>query len=145
MKIDIRTGSIAEVVALSRQIPEFDTPHGEDEYRKRLTEKRYLILIAYMENQAAGFKVGYEKESDGSFYSWMGAVLPAYREAGVAKALALVQEDWAREQGYAKIRFKTRNRHKTMLLFGIKNGFQIVAIEPRDTIAEYRILLEKNL
>jgi hypothetical protein len=32
-----------------------------------------------------------------------------------------------------------------MLLFGIKNGFGIIAVEPRETVEEYRILLEKHL
>jgi GNAT superfamily N-acetyltransferase len=138
-------GTIEEAIALSGQIPEFDNPHKEEEYTKRLHEKKHLIAIAYIEGRAVGFKVGYEKENDGSFYSWMGGVLPAYRKHHVAKQLAGVQEAWAKENGYRKIRFKTRNRHKAMLLFALKNGFQIMAVEPTGAIPEYRILLEKDL
>jgi predicted GNAT superfamily acetyltransferase len=145
MKIEIKTGGIEEVVAISRQIPEFDNPHQAEEYRQRLAGKKYLMLIAYMDRHAAGFKVGYDKENDGYFYSWMGGVLPAYRQAGVARELSKVQEAWAKQEGYTGIRFKTRNKHKAMLMFGIKNGFGIIAVEPRATIEEYRILLEKNL
>jgi predicted GNAT superfamily acetyltransferase len=145
MKIEVKPGGIEEVAAISRQIPEFDNPHEAEEYRKRLAGKKYLILIAYIDSYAVGFKLGYDKEEDGSFYSWMGGVLPAYRQAGVARELANVQEAWARQEGFTRIRFKTRNRHKAMLLFGIKNGFGISAVEPREAIEEYRILLEKNL
>ncbi len=145
MRIQIKTGSIAELVTISRQIPEFTDPHGKEEYEKRLSGKKYLILVAYIDNQAVGFKVGYNKEDDTSFYSWMGGVLPAYRKAGVAKQLADVQETWAKENGFTSIRFKTRNKHKAMLMFAIKNGFQITAVEPREVLAEYRILLEKYL
>jgi ribosomal protein S18 acetylase RimI-like enzyme len=145
MRIDIKKASIEEIVALSRQIPEFDNPHPEEEYTKRLAGKKFLLLIASINKVAVGFKVGYDKENNGSFYSWMGGVLPAYREAGVARELANVQETWARENGFTSIRFKTRNRHKAMLLFGINNGFQIIAVEPREIIAEYRLLLEKKL
>jgi hypothetical protein len=32
-----------------------------------------------------------------------------------------------------------------MLLFAIKNGFAIMAVELREKVAEYRIVLEKEL
>lgn len=119
MSFVIKTGTIEEVVAISKLIPEFDNPHEASEYIKRLADKKYLILIAYDTDKPVGFKVGYEKYPDGSFYSWMGAVLPAYRRHQVAKKLAEVQETWAKENGYSKIQFKTRNRHTAMLLFAL--------------------------
>jgi predicted GNAT superfamily acetyltransferase len=143
--MEIKRGSIEEVVAISAEIPEFENPHGAEEYSKRLAGKRFLILIAYIDSHAVGFKVGYNKENNGSFYSWMGGVLPAYRQAGVARELARIQEIWAKKEGFTRIRFKTRNRHKNMLLFAIKNGFAIMAVELREKVAEYRIVLEKEL
>jgi len=131
------------VVALSRQIPEFIDPHGEEEYRKRLSTVPHLILIAYVEDQPAGFKVGYEKE--GYFYSWMGAILPAFRRMQLATHLAEAQEEWAGQQGYPHVTFKTRNYLKPMLLFALKRGFYILAVEEREQIEEYRILLRKFL
>jgi ribosomal protein S18 acetylase RimI-like enzyme len=145
MTCEVRFGTVEEVVALSKQIPEFDNPHQEGEYRKGLDGKKHLILVAYMEGQLVGFKVGYDKENDGSFYSWMGGVLPANRQQHVAQQLASVQEAWAKQNGYHRIRCKTRNRHKAMLMFALRNSFQIIAIEPKETIAEYRILLQKDL
>jgi predicted GNAT superfamily acetyltransferase len=145
MSFVIKPSSLEEVVALSQLIPEFDHPHEVEEYKKRLAGKKQLILVAYTDHKPVGFKVGYEKESDGSFYSWMGGVLPAYRKEGIAKSLANVQEKWASQNGYTCIRFKTRNRHQAMLVFAIKNGFQIIDVEPRETLAEYRILLEKKV
>ena len=145
MPIEIRTGSIEEVVALSIQIPEFTSPHQSAEYQKRLYGKKHSILVAYDDNTPVGFKVGYDKEEDGSFYSWMGGVLPEYRQQQVARQLAQMQEEWARENGFTSIRFKTRNRHKAMLVFALKNNFQIMVVEPRETVEEYRIILEKSL
>jgi GNAT superfamily N-acetyltransferase len=75
----------------------------------------------------------------------MGGVLPEFRRHHIANQLADAQEKWAKENGYTAITFRTRNRHKAMLLFSIKNGFQIIGVEPRETIDEYRILLRKNL
>ena len=144
-KFIIREASIEEVVQLSTQIPEFIAPHGAAEYHKRLANVPALVLVAYDGKAPVGFKVGYEREKDGSFYSWMGAILPHYRKQGVAKLLANHQEAWAASQGYQCIRFKTRNRLKSMLLFALKNGFNIVDIEPKSTVEEHRIILEKEL
>ena len=137
----IREGSIDEVVTLSKQIPEFIDPHAAEEYHKRLDGVPHLILIATVENEIAGFKVGYER--DGSFYSWMGGVLPRFRKMGIAQQLADFQENWVKKQGYTTITFKTRNHHKGMLIFAIKNGFQIVGFKEKEKVETHRILLRK--
>ncbi|MEL6675197.1 MAG: GNAT family N-acetyltransferase [Bacteroidota bacterium] len=141
----IRQASIAEIVALSQEIPEFDQPHGTEEYTRRLSGTPHLILVAEKENQLCGFKVGYQREKDGSFYSWMGAIHPAYRRQGIALALAEAQEAWAKENGFQAIRFKTRNRLKAMQIFALSRGFDIVGFEPRNPRTESRIILEKSL
>ncbi len=140
----VREGNIAEVVALSIQIPEFVAPHPAEEYQKRLKGVPSLILVAENAEKIIGFKVGYAVDEQ-LFYSWMGAVLPEFRQFGVAKALAVQQEAWARAHGFTCIQFKTRNRLKAMLQFALGNGFDIIGVEPRDTLAEYRILLQKSL
>lgn len=140
---EIQEGDIETVVALSQQIPEFINPHKAAEYYKRLTDVPHLILIASVDNQVVGFKVGYERE--GNFYSWMGGILPNFRRLGIAQALADAQEKWAKEKGYPHVSFKTRNSHKSMLLFALKNGFDIIGFEERIPIGEARILLRKKL
>ena len=139
----IKKGTIETAVRLSQQIPEFSEPHGIGEYEKRLEQANHLILIAYDKSLPIGFKVGYER--DDYFYSWMGGVLPEYRKKGVAQKLADEQEAWAKQQNYPHVTFKTRNRHQAMLLFAIKNGFQIIGFEKRQDISENRILLRKFL
>ena len=145
MNISIQEGNIAQVVALSLQIPEFVNPYPATIYEEKMKDKKHLILLAYVENHAVGFKVGYERMQDGSFYSWMGGVLPAFRKKGIAKQLAIAQHTWAKAQGYQKIRFKTRNCHRNMLLMAISDGFQIIDVEPKEQVEEYRIWLEKAL
>ena len=140
---EIKKGTIETVVELSKQIQEFSNPHNVEEYEKRLRKSKHLILIAYDDILPIGFKVGYER--DGYFYSWMGGVLSDYRKKGIAQQLADEQESWAKQQNYPHVTFKTRNRHKAMLLFGIKNGFQIIGFEKRPDISENRILLRKFL
>ena len=141
--IKIATGQLQTVVAISQQIPEFNNPHNLSIYQQRLTDVPHLVLVAYVDNVPAGFKVGYER--DGYFYSWMGAILPAYRRLGLARKLAEKQEVWAKAKGYPHITFKTRNRLKPMLLFAIGRGFDIIDIQPKATVDEYRIILRKLL
>lgn len=143
MSLQIRHCTIAEAVACSRRIPELVNPYDTIEYERRLPGVPHLLLLAESGGEMAGFKVGYERE--GTFYSWMGGVHPAYRREGVAKLLAREQEDWAKQQGYRHIRFKTRNYLKPMLIFALTNGFYISAVEKRADPLSNRIWLEKVL
>lgn len=141
----IKKGTIDEVVHLSQKIPSFEQPYKAFEYKMRLSNANHLILIAYANTKPIGFKVGYERDKDGSFYTWMGGVLNDYRQKGVAKRLAKSQERWAKQNGYNKIKLTTRNAHQAMLIFAISSGFKIVGIEERSNIEEYRVILEKNI
>ena len=141
--IKIENGKLETVVAISKKIPEFHNPHQLPTYQQRLNDVPHLILVTYVDNVPAGFKVGYER--DGYFYSWMGAILPAYRRLGLARKLAEKQEAWAKAKGYPHVTFKTRNRLKPMLLFAIGRGFDIIDIQLKATIEEHRIILRKLL
>lgn len=141
--LEIKEAPISAVVSLSQKIPEFINPHPLSEYQKRLEKVPALVLVAYQDGEPAGFKVGYERE--GYFYSWMGGILPSYRRLGIARKLAEQQEVWAKKQGYPHVTFKTRNNLKAMLLFAIGRGFDIIAIEKKEAVADYRIILRKTL
>ncbi len=143
--IVLRTGTVAEAVAVSDLVPEFNQPHRATEYHKRLQGVPHLVLVAEAADGPVAFKVGYERDADGTFYSWMGGVAPQYRRLGLAQLLAERQEAWAKAEGYRAIRFKTLNRHQAMLLFAIGRGFHIVEVLPRANSAEHRIVLEKPL
>ena len=145
MAIHITTASIEAAAAFLSGIPEFKDAYPLGEYQKRLEQNEHLILLAYTEDGVAcGCKVGYRLSSS-SFYSWMGGVMPQWRRHGVAELLAVAQESWAQEQGYERIRFKTRNSCRAMLHFALNRGFHIVGVEPRDQLPDYRIWLEKEL
>ena len=75
----------------------------------------------------------------------MGGVQPEFRKLGVAKALADAQADWAKKYGYSSIPFKTRNQHKAMLVFALKNVFNIIGFKEREHIDVHRILVRKSL
>ena len=114
--ISVKTGQLTDAINVSNKIPEFERPYKRDEYKKRLSGK-HLILTAYINDEPVGFKVGYDRFNDGSFYSWMGGVLPRFRKMGVAQLLLAEQEAWAVQNGFSAIKLKTRKKHGAMLEF----------------------------
>ena len=117
-------------------------PYGIEEFERRCSGI-HLSLIAEIENQSVGFKIGYDRFKDGSFYSWMGGVLPEFRKKGVASALADFQENWAKGNGYNSIILKTRKKHRVMIAFSMNRGFTITEKIQMDSEEETRIWMEK--
>lgn len=145
MSITIKEGNLDDALKVDALIPEFENHYSKESYSKRLDKSKHLILVAYVDNKLAGYKIGYDRFKDGSFYTWIGGVIPEFRKMKVAKTLAEHQEKWAKEQGFTSIILKTRNRYKNMLLFAIKNGFQIIDLKLNDNILDNRIVLRKEL
>jgi len=75
----------------------------------------------------------------------LGGVLPGYRKRGIATKLANHQEELIKELRISKIRFKSQNKFKGMLIFALKNGFSIIGTVPYDHYEGFKILLEKKL
>ena len=145
-EVNITKGTIKDCIGVMSQIPEFgDNQYDEAVFKNRLSGTENLILIAVVGNHTVGFKVGYKRDEDGSFYSWMGGVIPEFRKLKIAKKLADTQEEWAKKQGYTAITFKTRNYLKQMLIFALKNGFNIIDVIPKEKITDHRIILKKLL
>jgi predicted GNAT superfamily acetyltransferase len=142
--IEIRSASIEEALPVLQAIPEFASPVTNRDVSARLDGKRSLILIAFVDGQAAGIKIGYEQGSH-QFYSWLGGVLPSARGYGVAQALLNDQEKWAKEQGYQSINVKTRNQFPQMIHMLVKNRYLIVATEPYPNSLENRIYFQKTI
>lgn len=142
-QLDIQENSIEDVVLLLQSLPEFVNSPAATDILDRIAGVPNLVLTAYLDGELCGCKVGYER--DGKFYSWLGGVLPAFRQAGIAAVLADRQEAWTVQQGYRTIWMKTRNRFPAMLLMAVRRGFRITAILPEEEIDEHRIVLEKSI
>lgn len=107
------------------------------------TKTQLLCLIAYDQKTPVGFKIGYRYDET-TFYSWVGGVLENYRKRGIAKTLASLQEKWAQENGFSKLRTKSMNRFKPMLILNLKNGFDIVQVYTNDS-GQTKIIFEKAI
>jgi len=141
----IHEDKIDDAFMVSTNIPEFDEPYEISEYSKRLNSTVHLILTAYDDHIPIAFKIGYDRYSDGSFYSWMGGVLPNYRRKGIANNLADHQETWARKKGYKNIKLQTRSKHNAMLALAINRGFQITNKNEKTSNSNTHIWMSKPI
>lgn len=99
-------------------------------------------LIAIMNEQVVGCKLGYERKP-GQFYSWLGAVRPDFRGQGLASELMRRQHEWCRQQNYQTIRTHTYNQWRGMLILNLRFSFDVIGtIQGKHGLM---IVLEKNL
>jgi GNAT superfamily N-acetyltransferase len=139
----IREASPDELLWVHERIPEFSEKVSLEFYTDRLRDRVYLALVAEKDGELLGFKVGYQDNVPDTFYSWMGGVRPEFRKDGIADALAEYQENWARERGFKRVYFKTRNRFPAMISFGLKRGFKIIKVIPKGGVEDYRVVMKK--
>lgn len=146
LKFIITEGIIEEAileVLVNAYIIVFENVNA-DLFIKRIQIKEDVIsIIAYKGEEILGFKIGY-KYDETTFYSWVGGVLPNYRRKGIAKKLAEIQEKRVREKGYVKIRTKSMNCYKPMILMNVKNGFDIVEVYTNEK-EQRKIIFEKEI
>jgi ribosomal protein S18 acetylase RimI-like enzyme len=144
-EIIIKEDTIESVLPVNATITEFDEPNTKAFFEERYGDRTKLILVAYVDDQPAGYLVSYDKDQDGSLYCWMTGVDPRFRRIGVLKKLMQSLFDWAKERGYQKITIKTRNKLKEMLAYLIGAGFDITEVQIMTSIEENRIFLEKTI
>jgi GNAT superfamily N-acetyltransferase len=93
--------------------------------------KDVLTLIAHLEGNPVGFKVGCA-DGPGVYHSRSGGVLKDYRRQGLGSRMQQWQHQFAKSRGYKKIYFNTFNHFRGMMLFGLQSGFRPVAAEWRE-------------
>ena len=123
----VRIGTIEEAYKVFMLIPELDRYLSFQELKEKLADN-YLVVVAEHEGILIGFKLGYPV-STSEFYSWLGGVIPAYRNSGVAQTLLDFQEDWVKISGFKSMSVKSMNRFPSMLRLLIKNGYKIKIVE----------------
>ena len=93
--------------------------------------KDVLTLIAHLEGNPIGFKVGCA-DRPGWYHSRSGGVLKDYRRLGLGRRMQDWQHGFARSRGYQKLFFNTFNHFRHMMLFGLSSGFRPIAAEWRE-------------
>jgi predicted GNAT superfamily acetyltransferase len=117
---------------------------NSDFFSDRLHTKEDIVLnVCYKDDVLIGFKVGY-RYSENTFYSWVGGVIEQERNKGIAQKLMELQHASAKEKGYQKVRTKSMNRFKPMMILNLKNGFDIVQVYTNES-QQTKIVFEKTL
>jgi predicted GNAT superfamily acetyltransferase len=104
---------------------------------------KLFTALAYTNNLLVGFKIGYPKTNT-IFYSWIGGILPEYRNKGIAMQLAQLQEEHAKEQRFTILSTKSMNCFKPMMILNLKRGFNITKIYT-NTKGQTKVVFEKAL
>ena len=130
---------------LNQQIPELDIGISLEVMTQRITEKPFLLLLAYVEGDIAGYKLGYAIDN-ANFYSWIGGVAQDFRKLGIAETLLKTQEQWVQAKQYHYLTVKTQNRYNAMLSMLIKHQYQIIEIDQNyPDSSDYKMRLVKRL
>ncbi|WP_019615336.1 GNAT family N-acetyltransferase [Psychromonas ossibalaenae] len=144
MNYDFHIGTIADVLKVDSQIPEFDGRNTAEKIMKKLADKNALMLIASFNKKPVAYKIGYEL-SQTEFYSWLGGVSSDHRKQGIATQLRKKQERWAADKGYESISVKSMNRFPAMLQMLIGSGYQISGYQDNGSAANSKICFIKHL
>lgn len=139
----IRVGTVKEAYEVFLNVPELNQYLSLHEMTEKLGNE-HLIIVAEIDQVLAGFKIGYLK-SNSEFYSWLGGVIPKYRQVGVAQELLLFQESWARKLGIKSISVKSMNKFPSMWHMLVKNGYEIVSVDFYKDAENERINFIKQL
>ena len=135
------TSSIEQLITIYSSVFEDADSHFFKERFK--AHPKIISILAFDNDMLIGFKVGYPYNND-TFYSWVGGVLPNYRQKGIANELAIQQETIAKSQGFKKLRTKSMNQYKPMMILNLKRGFDIVKFYTNDK-GQTKIVFEKEL
>ena len=102
-------------------------------------------FVAWVEDQAAGFKLGYRLDAD-TFYSAKGGVLPSFRRRGIARALLHAMIDDVDAAGYTRFVFDTfPNKHPGMTVLALSEDFRLIKAGYSPQYKDYRLRFEKVL
>ncbi|WP_231102498.1 GNAT family N-acetyltransferase [Pseudoalteromonas luteoviolacea] len=144
MNWQIEKGTLEELISIEEQIPEFTASKSKETVLSRIQGATFLLLVAKLDGKPIAYKLGYELSNE-QFYSWLGAVVPAYRGSGIAQSLLDAQEQWCASRGYSCISVKSMNKFKSMLMILIKNNYQIVECRPLSDGSDSKIRFLKRL
>nr|BCX00329.1 MAG: N-acetyltransferase GCN5 [Bacteroidota bacterium] len=121
------------------------TIFGERRIINRFDRPDLCMLLARVEGQPVGFKIGYG-ESREVFYSAKGGVLEAYRRQGIARAMLYRMMEEARRRGYRVFAYDSfPNRYPAMVILGLVEGFRVVDVRWHPDFQDFKMRFERAL
>lgn len=102
-----------------------------------------LMLMAYLNEEPVGFKIGY-RQNHNTFYSAKGGVLQEFRRMGIARLMLHDMIARVKEQGFERFAFDTfPNKHPGMTILGLLEGFRVTRADFNAVFQDYRLQFEK--
>lgn len=138
---DLSNNLFTELLHLYNQL--FEDADLEFFKTRFTTQANICSVLAFKKTQLIGFKIGYPVENN-TFYSWIGGVNSEFRNIGIGKQLATLQENYAIQKGFSVLKTKSMNRFKPMMILNLKNGFNITKVYT-NTKGQTKIVFEKQL
>ena len=145
MDILVKETTLKESLKIFNKIPEFDRhEYGTVEYcKKRINNRDNLILSAYANEDNVAYLIAYEDNK--SFYCWVAAVEPSFRQKGILSKMMKIYEDYAKKNNYKEISIKTDNNKREMLNYLVKNNWYFVDVIKNCDLKNNEILLKKEI
>ena len=113
---------IAEIAELSETI--FSPPPID--YSWRLSHMPDTsVFCATSDGRLVGFKAGYAV-AEHKYYSWLGAVHPDHRHAGIATRLTALQHEWLASRRYSVVETSCLDSNAAMAKLNFAAGFVVV-------------------
>lgn len=133
---------LTEILELHNEI--FNSSFPTNGFLYEVEHKKNLLFnLAYDNNQLVGFKIGYEQKQ-GLFYSWLGGVKNTHRKKGIALRLMSDQHAWLQSKNFQRVKTKTGNEFKEMLILNLRQGFNITGTNINNA-GQLRLILQKPL
>lgn len=143
----VREAGLDDIAEVHKNIIEFDdNDPPKSFFLNRIEMVEHIIIVAYCDSYPIGYIIAYKDNmNEQALYCWLAGVDYHYRRNGALSKMMDYLRQWAISKNYEKITIKSRNRYKGMLIYLIKNGWNLVHIEKKGAIDEYRIYLELSL
>ncbi len=133
---------IAELVAVSQAV--FGPGMDAAEFKRGLQGKEHIYtLLAHLDGQVVGYKLGYMQRSY-YFESWRGGVVESARRRGIATELQRRQHVWCKEQGFRILTTTTDGNNAPMLILNLQHGYAVVG-SFLDRGKHLKVILQKRI
>ncbi len=141
--VAVGPGEIPLIVQLHNEV---FNPSQDAEYFHRRFQGRHNVsmMVAMLDDRHVGYIIGFEIMPT-TFFCWLCGVKPDCRRLGIATQLIQAQSSWAKESGYAILRFECQNQHRPMLHVAITEGYDLVGIRWDTFTANNVAIFEKDL
>ena len=142
--MEIREGTIEQCAIAFSLVSDFmkeqnrsKKPVDDPEYlRSYLSAKKQIImLVALVESEVVGARVGYELTENPSIsYAWLGGVSDQYRRRGIFSALHNIYCETAKNLGFEAIAATTWRMQEPIIHTYRKLGYHLVKVRSKDQL-----------